>query len=319
MAPSSTSPIASSGSNRVYTRETDGTGRTIIRTVGTSRAENHAFITLARHFEALHLPVPHILGVSEDEMSYTQTDLGSVSLFDLLPASWEEASEPVVTLLEKTLRALARFQLRGAVGCPWDVCYPVPAFDKRSIFWDLNYFKYCYLKVTGHELDEPRLEDDFERLATDLLLDRDLISQAFMLRDCQSRNVMVWQGEPYFIDFQGGRKGPVYYDLASFLWQARAHYPQALREQLLAAYYNELTNLLRPADIPAYEVFRERLTLYVFFRQLQVLGAYGFRGLIEHKEHFLTSLPIAEQNLKALLQTNTTLSARYSYISSLFV
>ncbi len=315
-----TSPIASSGSNRIYTRETDANGQTVIKTVGISRAENHAFITLARHFEALNLPVPHVLWVSEDEMSYTQTDLGSVCLFDLLPHDQDNSANDftaIKNLLEKTIRTLAHFQMEGARNCPWQVCYPVPAFDKRSIFWDLNYYKYCYLKVSGYEIDEPRLEDEFEKLSAELLVEDGVLSSAFMLRDCQSRNVMIVHDEPYFIDFQGGRRGPVYYDLASFLWQARAHYPQSLRDVMIAAYYDELLTIVAPHAIPTIDVFKEHLKLFVFFRQLQVLGAYGFRGVIERKEHFLKSLPLSEQNLKEFMETNRSIALRYPYIASL--
>ena len=320
MAHSSTSPIASSGSNRIYSREVDASGQTVIKTVGTSRRENHAFITLARHFESVHLPVPHVLWVSEDEMSYRQTDLGSVCLFDLLPCNQPDVtydSPALLSILDKTIRSLAHFQISGARQCPWQVCYPVPVFDRRSVFWDLNYYKYCYLKVKGCEINEPRLEDEFEKLCAVLLEEDSVLSAAFMLRDCQSRNIMVLQGEPYFIDFQGGRKGPVYYDVASFLWQARARYPQYLRDALISAYYDELLTIVSPHVLLPLEAFKERLNLFVFFRQLQVLGAYGFRGVIERKEHFIKSLPLAEQNLKEFLAVNQGIAQSYPYITSL--
>ena len=187
--------IAQQGSNRVYTRETDANGKTYIRVTGTNRDENRAFIYMARHFHALGLPVPELYSVSEDEMSYTQEDLGDTLLFDHL--------EP--TLLERAIRALAHIQVTGAKDFNWSVCFPVPAMDERSIRWDLNYFKYCFLKGTKLEFSEPKLEDDFDSLVKFILAHP---AETFLYRDFQSRNVMVRDGQPYFIDFQGGRRGP---------------------------------------------------------------------------------------------------------------
>ena len=300
--------IQQQGSNRQYIRETDPQGNTFIRTIGTNIAENRAFIYLCRHFEAKGLPVPHILWVSEDEQSYTQTDLGDTLLLDVISNSSKEGTmsqrSSCAAVLARTLRALAHVHKQGAEGLDWSRCFPIPAFDKRSIFWDLNYYKYCYLKLKGIEMDEVLLEDDFEALARDLLQES---FDTFMYRDFQSRNVMVKNGEPYFIDFQGGRKGPIYYDLASFLWQARAHFTDAQREELVAVYEQEAERTVDP----------KRLRLFVLFRQMQTLGAYGFRGLIERKPHFLESLPIAEANMRALFEANDPLRISYPYIASL--
>ena len=186
--------IAQQGSNRVYTRETDANGKTYIRVTGTNRDENRAFIYMARHFHALGLPVPELYSVSEDEMSYTQEDLGDTLLFDHL--------EP--TLLERAIRALAHIQVTGAKDFNWSVCFPVPAMDERSIRWDLNYFKYCFLKGTKLEFSEPKLEDDFDSLVKVIMAQP---AETFLYRDFQSRNVMIREGQPYFIDFQGGRRG----------------------------------------------------------------------------------------------------------------
>ena len=194
--------IAQQGSNRVYTRETDANGKTYIRVTGTNRDENRAFIYMARHFHALGLPVPELYSVSEDEMSYTQEDLGDTLLFDHL--------EP--TLLERAIRALAHIQVTGAKDFNWSVCFPVPAMDERSIRWDLNYFKYCFLKGTKLEFSEPKLEDDFDSLVKFILAQP---AETFLYRDFQSRNVMIRDGQPYFIDFQGGRRGPTQYDASA--------------------------------------------------------------------------------------------------------
>ena len=189
--------IKQQGSNRVYTRETDENGRSVIRVVGTNRDENRAFIYMARHFHSLGLPVPELYSVSEDGMSYTQEDLGDTLLFDKL--------DP--TLLERAIRALAHIQVTGAQGFDWSVCFPVPSMDERSIRWDLNYFKYCFLKGTKIEFSEPKLEDEFDAIVKVILAQP---AETFLYRDFQSRNVMIRDGKPYFIDFQGGRRGLVF-------------------------------------------------------------------------------------------------------------
>lgn len=277
--------IKQQGSNRVYTRETNAAGRSVIRVIGTNRDENRAFLYMARHFHALGLPVPEVYSVSEDEMSYTQEDLGDTLLFSRL--------EP--TLLERTIRALAHVQVEGAKDFDWSVCFPVPAMDERSIRWDLNYFKYCFLKGTKIEFSEPKLEDEFDRLVQVILAQP---ADTFLYRDMQSRNVMIKDEQPYFIDFQGGRRGPTQYDVASFLWQAKANLAPALREQLIEAYLDELRKLQPELDEAAW---RAALPHFVLFRTLQVLGAYGYRGYFERKPHFLESIPLALRNLREVL------------------
>lgn len=188
-------------------------------------------------------------------------------------------------LLHKTITMLPSIQYAGADGFNYNECYPQPEFNQRSILWDLNYFKYCFLKATGMEFQEDRLEDDFQKMSDVLLRDT---TPTFLYRDFQSRNVMVKDGEPWFIDFQGGRKGPVYYDVASFLWQAKANYPEDLRNELLADY---LQALRKYTDVDE-EHFFSQLRHFVLFRTLQVLGAYGFRGYFEKKPHFIQSVPL---------------------------
>ena len=274
------------GSNRIYTRETDENGRSVIRVVGTNRDENRAFIYMAQHFHALGLPVPELYWVSEDEMSYTQEDLGDTILFDHLDDH---------TILERTMRALAHVQVEGAKDFDWSVCFPVPALDERSIRWDLNYFKYCFLKGTKIEFSEPKLEDEFDTLVRVILAQP---ADTFLYRDFQSRNVMIRDGQPFFIDFQGGRRGPTQYDVASFLWQAKANFAPALREQLIDAYLDELSIIDYRLSISDWKA---ALPHFVLFRTLQVLGAYGYRGYFERKPHFLESIPLAIKNLKEIL------------------
>ncbi len=311
-------PISGSGSNRRYSREVKADGTSVIRVDGISREENHAFIVMARHFRQLGLPVPEVLDVSRDEMSYTQSDLGDTLLFDYIShgRATGEFSVPEMDVLEKTLRALAHIQTEGAVGLDWSVCYPVSEFDRRSICWDLNYWKYCFLKGTRIEFSESRLEDDFERLTLTLLQNQ---IQGFMYRDCQSRNVMVVPAadgyKPYFIDFQGGRKGPVQYDVASFLWQAKAHFSDEVRNRLIEAYLDEQSHIcLQQGRTFDKTAFSRTLPYYVLFRTLQVLGAYGYRGLFEHKPHFIESIPYALCNLQRLFEQHADLQEEYPYI-----
>lgn len=292
--------IQQQGSNRVYTREMDETGKTIIRVVGTNSDENRAFIYMSRHFSQLGLPVPKVLWVSEDEMSYTQEDLGDTLLFSCLDN---------YTLLKRAIRALAHMQIEGARDFDWSMCFPIPAMDERSIRWDLNYFKYCFLKGTKIEFSEPKLEDDFDRMVSVLLAQP---SDSFLYRDFQSRNVMVKDGQPYFIDFQGGRRGPTQYDVASFLWQAKANFAPVLREELIGEYLDELEQLL-PEGFSRSD-WKAALPHFVLFRTLQVLGAYGYRGYFERKPHFLESIPMALKNLSELFAAHDELQTQYPYI-----
>ena len=304
-----TERLAGAGSNREYYRMTDGEGQSVIGCIGTSRDENHAFVCLTRHFTRRQLPVPQILAVSNDELRYLQTDLGDQSLFDALRVGREAGgryTQQERALLVKTIRELPNIQMRGARGLDWSCCYPQPEFDQDSVLFDLNYFKYCFLKATGLDFHELKLEANFRMLAKDLTAET---CDAFLYRDFQARNVMLVDGEPRFIDYQGGRKGPFYYDLASFLWQASAKYPDKLRRDLIAEYYDSLKNY---TEVPSERHFKARLDLFVLFRTLQVLGAYGFRGYFERKRHFIDSIPPAMDNMRNLLK-NSTVDA-YPYL-----
>ena len=283
-APVSMTKLPEAGSSRKYYRITGNDGESVIGVVGNSRDENHTFIYLTKHFTDRKLPVPHILAVDDDELRYLQTDLGSTSLFDVLRGGRESGGRYNMRekqLLTAVIRELPNIQIRGARGLDWDVCYPQPEFDVDSVLFDLNYFKYCFLKATELEFHELKLEANFRLFAKDLTSEK---SESFLYRDFQARNVMLdHAGKPYFIDYQGGRKGPYYYDVASFLWQAA----------------NSLKNY---TEVPSVRHFVERLSLFVLFRTLQVLGAYGFRGYFEHKKHFIDSIPPAIDNLRELLK-----------------
>ena len=295
----STDTIPGAGSNRQYFRLHGTDGSTLIGAIGTSCDENHAFCYLAKHFTLRKLPVPQVVAVSEDGLRYLQTDLGDESLFGALKGGRDAGGRYNAherELLRRTISALPAVQIRGARGLDFSHCYPQESLDETNVLFDLNYFKYCFLKATNLDFHEMKLEATFQLMARDIV---SLPGNAFMYRDFQARNVMLdSQGNPFFIDFQGGRRGPVQYDVASFLWQASARYPKALREELIDVYIESLKQYTEVKE----NEFRQGLQLCILFRLLQVLGAYGFRGYFERKKHFLDSIPPAIQNLRDLLQ-----------------
>ena len=294
--PVSVVEMPSSGSNRRYFRLSGV--QSLVGAVGTCVEENRAFISIAQHFAERGLPVPKVVACSEDEMVYLQQDLGDNTLFAAIEKGRATSvfGEDERQILRQTIRLLPDIQFSGAVGLDFSVCYPLPEFDSRTILWDLNYFKYCFLKATGLEFKEDKLETDFQAMVEVLMRSQ---SSTFMYRYFQSRNVMIFEDKPWFIDFQGGRKGPFYYDVASFLWQAKANFPDSLRDEMVGEYIDALRKYI-PVD-EGY--FREQLRHFVLFRTLQVLGAYGFRGYFEKKPHFIQSVPFAIENLRKLLET----------------
>ncbi|MFA6591733.1 MAG: RNase adapter RapZ [Bacteroidales bacterium] len=291
------SELTSSGSHRRYFRLTGG-NISLIGVIGTNLSENKAFCYLSAHFREKGIKAPKVFAKSDDGMCYIQEDLGNAQLYNVISQGREtgEYSSFESSILCHTIEMLPKIQFKGAQGLDYNCCFPEPEFNERMVMFDLNYFKYCFLKATGMEFDEIRLQDDFDKLKKDLLLD---MGNTFMYRDFQARNVMIKDGEPYFIDFQGGRRGPIYYDVASFVWQARSRYPEALKQAMIQTY---LTSLKEYVNIDT-AVFGQRLRLFVLFRTLQVLGAYGFRGYFEKKPHFLGSVPFAIDNLRRLLVT----------------
>lgn len=301
--------LTGSGSNRRYFRMTGP--RSLIAVCGESIAENRAFIYMARHFCNKGIPVPKVLAVSDDESCYIQEDLGDTLLFNAITngRTTGEFSDYEKGLIRKSIARLPSIQFKGAEGMDFGMCYPLSDFNRRTVMWDLNYFKYCFLKATGISFNESTLEDDFEAM-TDLLLKAS--SDTFMYRDFQSRNVIIKDEEPYFIDFQGGRKGPIYYDVASFLWQAKANFNSELREEMIDTYISEASKFtdINPAE------FRQTLHHFVVFRTMQVLGAYGFRGLLERKAHFIESIPYALNNLQTLFKHHLN---EYPYLSKVLV
>jgi len=286
--------------------ELGGSGRQITRLTGTRaraigilynvREENLAFLEFSRHFRRHGLPVPEIYGESLDHGAYLEEDFGDTTLFEFLSKhrSGTVIAPPVVNAYRKVVEVLPKFQIEAGRDLNYSVCYPRGSFDRQSIVWDLNYFKYYFLRLAGIPFNEQSLEDDFERLTEFLLsAERDF----FLYRDFQSRNIMLRDGKPYFLDYQGGRKGALQYDLASLLFDAKADLPPELRQQLLDHY---LDCVAEYAEIDR-DAFLKHYYAYVYARILQALGAYGFRGFYERRPHFLQSVPYALKNLRWLL------------------
>jgi aminoglycoside/choline kinase family phosphotransferase len=291
--------------------ELGGSGRKIIRLGGGGnsaigilygvREENVAFLEFSRHFRKHGLPVPEIYGEDLNHGAYLEQDLGDTSLFQFLSEHRNDATiaPEVVEAYRKVIATLPRFQIEAGRDLNYKACYPRGSFDRQSIAWDLNYFKYYFLRLAGIPFSEQALEDDFSRLTKFLLsAPRDY----FLYRDFQSRNIMLRDGQPYFLDYQGGRKGALQYDVASLLYDAKADLPPDLRQQLLDHYLQTLAGYV---DIKP-EAFLHHYYAYVYIRIMQALGAYGFRGFYERKVHFLQSVPYALKNLR-WLQHNITL------------
>jgi aminoglycoside/choline kinase family phosphotransferase len=285
------------GSSREYYRIT-GKLKRAIGTYNEDRAENVAFLSFSKHFAKKALPVPQIFAEDLDRHIYLEEDLGDETLFSYLSAirQKEGFSDKILRVYERVVKTLPDFQIKGGKGLDYKVCYPRNSFDRQSMLWDLNYFKYYFLKLAKIPFDEQKLEDDFEKF-TDFLLSAE--RNFFLYRDFQSRNIMLIDSKPYFIDYQGGRKGALHYDIASLLYDAKADIPHEVRLNLLDAYLSALENYM-PID---HQSFMAHYYGYVYIRIMQALGAYGFRGFYERKTHFLKSVPYAIRNLEILLQT----------------
>jgi aminoglycoside/choline kinase family phosphotransferase len=287
--------------------ELGASGRKIIRLSGGAfgaigilynvREENVAFLEFSKHFRSRGLPVPEIYGEDLSQGAYLEEDFGNTTLFEFLSANrtGSSISPTTVEAYRKVVALLPRFQIEAGRDINYNACYPRAEFDEQSIAWDLNYFKYYFLKLAGVPFNEQLLEDDFKRLSAFLLSAR---SDFFLYRDFQSRNIMLRDGQPFFLDYQGGRKGALQYDIASLLFDAKADLPQALRQELLDLYIE------RAGDLIALErsAFMRHYYAYVYIRMMQAMGAYGFRGFYERKSHFLQSVPYALKNVEWLLQ-----------------
>ncbi|HRZ42337.1 MAG TPA: RNase adapter RapZ [Bacteroidales bacterium] len=281
-----------SGSGRRYYRLLSANG-SLIGAVNPNHAENEAFMYLTNHFLSHGLPVPRVLAYDPSSGCYLQEDLGDVSLFDLL--SGEHAAEHL-PLMKQVMHWLVQFQVKGVTGLDFGRCYPGTPFDRKGALRDLLYFKYMFLRLSGLEPDEAVLDDEFNALLEHLFGD---YIAGFMYRDFQSRNIMIRDGMPWFIDYQGGRQGPLAYDAASLLYQSRLQLPAEVRESLILQYIDALQEYVA-VDAGS---MAQQIRGFALLRLLQTLGAYGFRGLFERKEAFIKPIPAALQNTLGLLET----------------
>ncbi|MCB0609897.1 MAG: phosphotransferase [Lewinellaceae bacterium] len=287
-------PLAPSGSARIYYR-LQGHEQSAIGAYNPDRKENQAFLSFSRHFMSKGLPVPEIYAEDLDKGVYLQEDLGFTTLYSYLLQKGDYFPDYLINIYKKVVEKLAHLQIEGGKELDYEACYPRKSFDKQSMLWDFNTFKYYFLKLARIPFDEQALEDDIHRFS-DYLLGTD--TNFFMFRDFQTRNIMIKSGEPYFIDYQGGRRGALQYDLASLLYQAKANIPEDIKEDLLDHYLNAVQKLV--------EVDREQFIQYyhgyALMRFIQVFGTYGFRGLFERKEYFIQSIPFAIRNVKWWLE-----------------
>jgi len=283
------------GSGRVIVR-LSGANRSAIGIVYPVREENVAFLEFSRHFRRHGLPVPEIYAEALNESAYLEQDLGDTTLFEFLSnnRAGDDISPEVIDAYRKVAATLPRSQVEAGRDLNYKVCYPRASFDRQSIAWDLNYFKYYFLRLAGIPFNEQALEKDFGRLTKFLLTAE---HDYFLYRDFQSRNVMLQGGEPFFLDYQGGRKGALQYDIASLLYDAKADLPPALRQHLLDHYLEVLSAF---TDVKR-DAFMQHYYAYVYVRIMQAMGAYGFRGFYERKPHFLQSVPYALKNIRWLL------------------
>jgi aminoglycoside/choline kinase family phosphotransferase len=271
-------------------------GRSAIGILYQVREENVAFLEFSRHFRRRGLPVPEIYGEDLDQGAYLEEDFGDTTLFQFLADNRTAAriAPEVVEIYHRVLSLLPRFQIEAGRDLNYKVAYPRASFDRQSISWDLNYFKYYFLRLAGIPFNEQALEDDFGRLTKFLL---SAGHDYFLYRDFQSRNIMLRDGKPFFLDYQGGRKGPLHYDVASLLFDAKADLPPELRRRLLDHYLAALGGYLKLEP----SAFMQHFYAFVYIRIMQALGAYGFRGFYERKVHFLQSVPYALKNVRWLL------------------
>jgi aminoglycoside/choline kinase family phosphotransferase len=286
--------LPQSGSDRIYFR-IFYSNETYIATYNLNVQENKTFVTFSQHFLQQELPVPAVFCINEEQTIYIQKDLGSDSLLNKLEQHGH--NDYVYGLFQKSLQALAAIQIKGNDGLNYDVCLTAKEFGKQAILSDLLYFKYYFLDTLKLPYDKQAMLQDFEALSSYLTFTE---HKYFMFRDFQSRNIIVNNDEVFFIDYQGGMKGALQYDVASILWQAKAELSETWKDDLLQYYIDEVEKLLN-TNIDR-NTFVSQYNGYVLIRLLQVMGAYGFRGLFERKAHFLASIPLGLSNLKFFIE-----------------
>ncbi len=297
--PARVARLTADGSQRLYYRLTGTSPASVIGAFGPDPDENRAFLSFSRSFRGIGLPVPEIFAADEGHGVWLEEDLGDTTLFQALSGARQAEGggfpQAMIEVYERVVDLLPRFQIEGGRAIDFSVAYPRPAFDRQSMLWDLNYFKYHFLKLAHIPFNEQRLENDFHRLIGHLLT---ADTSHFLYRDFQSRNIMLRGGEPWFIDYQGGRRGAAQYDIASLLYDAKADIPESVRARLLERYVGALSRVGRVGAASLLQTYRG----YVLIRVMQAMGAYGYRGFFERKPRFLESVPYAARNVAGLLE-----------------
>ncbi len=304
--PQSMEMLSAHGSSRVYFRLQEG-ANSIMAACNQDRKENIAFLDYAKQLAQRGIKVPEILSEDLENGIYLQQDLGDTTLFEYLKTASAKEKEQIYS---RIVKSLPQVQLAASRDFDYSNAYPRKKFDARSMQWDMNYFKYYFVKLADIAFDEQDLEEDFAALQN-YLLQTDV--SYFLFRDFQSRNIMLFDDEVFFIDFQGGRQGALQYDLATLLYDAKADLSEDLRKRLLETYIEELQKLIKVDE----KEFRDKYYAYVYMRIMQTLGAYGYRGFFQGKQHFLQSIPYALRNLKCL-QENKRLSIDLPCLSKVF-
>jgi aminoglycoside/choline kinase family phosphotransferase len=297
--PVSIEPLPESGSYRTYYRIKEHTG-TLLGVHNADKRENQAFIYLSEHLRKTGNSVPELLYTELESDVYFEQDLGNITLFEHLADMRKRSctDEEIIDIYKKVIDSMPHLQVNAASGIDYSMCYPRAEFDVQSMMWDMNYFKYCLLKPLKIDFFEQDLEDDFNKIVK-WLIEADRSS--FMFRDFQSRNIMISNSKLYFIDFQGGRKGPLQYDLASLLFEAKTRLSYEIRSKLLDYYLDVFSQAF---DWFRKDLFMEHYYGFVYLRLMQAMGAYGFRGYIERKPLFLQSLPYAVNTLRWLMENH---------------
>lgn len=301
--------LPASASKRKYFRIISKIHNSIIGTYNENIRENYSFIYLTNHFHAHSLPVPNIYHTSKDNLIYFIEDLGDTTLFNLIQNDNKQdvTSDKIIDYYKNAIDYLMKFQLTADKDLDYSYCYPVPEFNRAAMQWDLNYFKYLFLKLSSIEFEEDLLETDFQKLLNFLVQNK---LNGFVYRDFQSRNIMVKNDNLFFIDYQGGRKGPLQYDIVSLVLDAKANLPWETKNELVDYYYQNLKSLI-PVDK---ESFYEQISANMLLRIMQTFGTYGYRGWIEKKEHFVQSIPFAAKNLKVIINNKSIEKINIPYL-----
>jgi len=287
-------PLPNSGSGRMYYRIFEQR-ESVIGVYNHNKSENEAFFHFTEQFLKNRINVPQIFQVSENKHFYLISDLGNTTLFDRIKNENNIFNDDLILFYKRVIQELIRMQVIAGKNFDYSHAFPFKEFNKEAILFDLNYFREKFLDSLNIKYNDLKLRKDFNTLANEALMSN---SEYFMFRDFQSRNIMIFENEPYFIDYQGGRKGPLSYDLVSLLYQAKAQMTENIRE-LLMNYYMDTAQLFVPLNK---NEFKKDYNTFALIRVLQTLGAYGLRGIIEHKKHFIESIPYAVNNLMLINQ-----------------